>query len=119
MRKAYRECGPFLSTVTQPLEKSPIVKEAKLEALRSIAENLFGLELIDVKIAMERESGEEMGVDEEIALFEIEMKKMKKKNPPQTNHQIIVDEGDLEERLSDGWQFVSALPPHRVIIRRD
>jgi len=114
MRKAYRECGPFLSTVTQPLEKSPIVKEAKLEALKSIAENLFGLELIDVKVAMERESGEEMGVDEEIALFESEMKKRRQAN----NHQTIVDEGDLEERLSHGWEFVSVLSPGRVIMKR-
>ncbi len=114
MRTAYKDCEPFLSTVTQPLEKSSIVKEAKLEALKSIAKNLFGVELIDIKIAMERESGEEMSVDEEIALFESEMKKMRGREYEQT----IVDEGDLKDHLSQGWEFVSVLPSNRVIIRR-
>jgi len=116
MRSAYRACEPFLSTIAQPLEKSSIVKEAKLEALRSIAENLFGIDLIEVKIAMERESGEEMSVEEEIALFESEMKKRREgENDPQT----IVDEGDLENHLSKGWEFVSVLPSQRILIRRD
>jgi len=116
MRSAYRACTPFLSTVAQPLEKSSIVKEAKLEALRSIAENLFGIDLIEIKIAKERESGEEMSVDEEIALFESEMKKRREgENDPQT----IVDEGDLENHLSEGWEFVSVLPSQRILIRRD
>lgn len=116
MRSAYRACEPFLSTVAQPLEKSSIVKEAKLEALRSIAENLFGIDLIEIKIAKERESGEEMSVDEEIALFESEMKKRREEeNDPQT----IVDEEDLEHHLSEGWEFVSVLPSNRILIRRD
>jgi len=116
MRSAYRACEPFLSTVAQPLEHSSIVKEAKLEALRSIAENLFGVDLIEIKIAKERESGEEMSAEEEIALLESEMKKMREgANDPQT----IVDEGDLENHLSHGWEFVSVLPSNRILIRRD
>ena len=116
MRSAYRACEPFLSTVAQPLEQSAIVKEAKLEALRSIAENLFGIDIIEIKIAKERESGEEMSVEEEIALFESEMKKRREgENDPQT----IVDEGDLENHLSEGWEFVSVLPSQRILIRRD
>jgi len=115
MRSAYRACGPYLSTAVEPLEKAPIIKEAKLEALKSIAKNVFGLELIDVKVAMERESGGEMGVDEEIALFESEMKKRRQPS----NHQTIVDEGDLEEHLSQGYEFVSVLSPGRVIVRRN
>lgn len=115
MRKAYGACGPYLSTVAEPLEKAPIIKEAKLEALKSIAKNLLGLDLIDVKVAMERESGEEMGVDEEITLFENEIKKRRQG----TNNQTIVDEDDLENHLSQGYEFVSVLSPGRVIIRRN
>lgn len=115
MRNAWKACEPYLSTISQPLEKSSIVKEAKLEALKTIAENLFGIDIIEVKIAMERESGQEMGVDEEIALFENEMKKRRESSSPQT----IVDEDDLEDHLSAGWEFVSVLPPGKVIIRRN
>ncbi|MBO3754642.1 MAG: hypothetical protein FGF53_07200 [Candidatus Brockarchaeota archaeon] len=31
MRKSHKECEPFLSTATQPLEQSTIIKEAKIE----------------------------------------------------------------------------------------
>ncbi|MBA7650225.1 hypothetical protein ES703_58027 [subsurface metagenome] len=116
MRKAYRACEPFLSTVVQPLEQSLIVKEAKLEALKSIAENVFGIDIIEIKIAKKRESGEEMGVDEEISFLEIEMKKRRE---GEDDPQIIVDEGDLENHLSHGWEFVSVLPSNRILIRRD
>jgi len=34
MRKAYKEYKPFLSTATQLLEQSSIIKEAKIEALK-------------------------------------------------------------------------------------
>ena len=116
MRSAYRACEPFLSTIAQPLEHSSIVKEAKLEAMKSIGKNLFGIDIIEVKIAKKRESGEEMSIDEEIALFESEMKKRREReNDPQT----IVDEGDLENHLSHGWEFVSVLPSRRILIRRD
>ncbi|MEM3448328.1 MAG: hypothetical protein QXP38_05535 [Nitrososphaerota archaeon] len=33
MRKCYKECEPFLSVATQPLERLSIIKEAKIEAL--------------------------------------------------------------------------------------
>ena len=116
MRSAYKACEPFLSTVAQPLERSSIVKEAKLEALKSIAENLFGLDLIEIKIAKERKSGEEMNVDEEIAFLEIAMKRMRdgRNEPP-----MIVDEKDLNNHLSHGWEFVSILPSQKILLKRD
>ena len=40
MRKCYRQCEPFLSTAAQTFEQSDIVKEAKLEALKSMAKSL-------------------------------------------------------------------------------
>jgi len=48
MRKCYKDCGPFLSTLVQPLEHGSIVKEAKIEALKSIAKSLLGIDLLDV-----------------------------------------------------------------------
>jgi hypothetical protein len=48
MRKSYATCEPFLSTVTQPLEQDHIVKQAKIEALKSIASSLLGIDLLEV-----------------------------------------------------------------------
>lgn len=115
MREAYRACEPFLSTVAQPLEQSSIVKEAKVEALKSIAKSLLGLDLLEVKVAKERELQRELDRDEEIELFENEIKKVREgEKDPQT----IVKEEELEAYLADGWQFVSVLPSQSILIRR-
>jgi len=116
MRQAYRECEPFLSTVAQPLEQSTIIKEAKLEALKSIAKSLLGIDLLEVKIAKERELGGELSTDEEIELFENEIRKMREGSQ---DPQIIVEEDKLENHLAEGWEFVSVLPSQRILIRRD
>ena len=68
MRESYKTCELFLSTMTQPLEHGNIVKEAKLEALKSIAKSLLGIDLLEVKVAKEREVGRELDRDEEIDL---------------------------------------------------
>jgi len=114
MRQAYERCEPFLSTVAQPTEQGLIVKEAKMEALKSIAKNLLGIDLLEVKIARERELERELGLDEEIELFENEIKRMREENDPQ----IIVGEEELEERLAEGWEFVSVLPSQKILIRK-
>jgi hypothetical protein len=62
-----------LSTVAQPLEHSSIVKEAKVEALKSIAKSLLGIDLLEVKIAKEKELQRELDREEEIELFENEI----------------------------------------------
>jgi len=40
MRRCYKNCETFLSTVSQPLEETSLIKEAKIEALKSIAKKL-------------------------------------------------------------------------------
>lgn len=116
MRQAYKECEPFLSTVAQPLEQSSIIKEAKIEALKSIAKNLLGIDVLEVKIAKERELEKELNIDEEIELFENEIKKMRE---GERDPQVIVEEEELENHLAEGWRFVSVLPSQRILIRRD
>ena len=115
MRQAYKECEPFLSTVAQPMEQSAIVNEAKMEALKSIARSLFGVDLIEVKIAKERELGRELNVDDQIVLFEDEIRKIRE---GEADPQMIVGEEELENHLSEGWEFVSTLPSARILIRR-
>jgi len=115
MRKAYRECEPFLLTSAASLEHSDIVKEAKIEALKSLAKSLLGIELLDVKIAKEKELGRELTADETIQLFEEELKKLRegKHNP-----QRIIREEELEKYLAEGWQFVSTLPSRKILIKK-
>ena len=115
MRGAYNACETFLSTVVQPLEHSSIVKEAKVEALKSIAKSLLGIDLLEVKIAKEREVGRGLDRDEEIELFENEIRKIRES---EDDPQIIVREEELESYLNDGWQFVTALPSQKILIRK-
>jgi len=115
MRQAYSRCEPFLSTLARPTEQGLIVKEAKLQALKTIATNLLGIDIIEVKIRKERELERELGFDEEIELFENEIKKMREEN----DSQIIVEEDELEEHLAEGWQFVSVLPSQKILIKNE
>jgi len=115
MRKCYRECMPYLLTSAQTLEQSSIIREAKIEALKSIAKSLFGIDLIEVKIAREKELGRELSKEEEIRLFEEQLRKVRGNPDPQK----IVREDELEEYLAEGWQFVSVLPSKRILIKKE
>jgi hypothetical protein len=115
MREAYKACEPFLSTVAQPLEHSSIVKEAKLEALKSIAKTMFDIDILEIKIAKEREVGRDLDRDEEIELFENEIRKMRE---GEDDPQMLVREEELESYLNDGWEFVSVLPSRKILIRK-
>jgi hypothetical protein len=64
-RAQYKACEPFLST-TSKLEESVVVKEAQIEALKSIAKNLLGIDLLDVKVAREKELGKDLTPAEEL-----------------------------------------------------
>lgn len=115
MRESYKACDPFLSTVSQPLEHRNIIKEAKVEALKSIAKNMLGIDLLEVKVAKEKEINKELDLDGEIELLENEIRKIRE---PQDDPQIIVDEAELQSYLNDGWQFVITLPSNKIIIRK-
>jgi integrase len=115
MREAYKKSEPFLSAAVQLLDQSAVVKEAKIEALKSISKNLLGIDLIEVKIAKEKELSRELSKEEELELFENELKKLR---DGRHNPQTIVKEGDLETYLKEGWQFVSVLPSQKILIRR-
>ncbi|MBL7118775.1 site-specific integrase [Candidatus Bathyarchaeota archaeon] len=115
MRENYKQCEPFLSTTNQLLEQNAVVKEAQKEALKSIAKNVLGIDLIDVKIAKEKELGRELEPEEEIELLENEIKKMREQS---ADPQMIVREDQLKDYLTDGWEFVSVLPSKKILIRK-
>ncbi|MGQ9507604.1 MAG: hypothetical protein ACUVTB_07110, partial [Candidatus Bathycorpusculaceae bacterium] len=115
MREAYKKCEPFLLATSQPLDQTALVKEAKIEALKSMAKSLLGIDLLHVKIAKEKEIGRELSKDEELELFETELKRLRegKHNP-----QRIVHERELPKYLTEGWQFVSVLPSRKILIKK-
>jgi len=79
--------------------------------LKSIAKNLLGIDLLEVKIAKERELERKMTPDEEIELFENEIKKMREQQDPQ----IIVGEEELSrarEIRNTINQFYRAMAGH-------
>ena len=115
MRGCYKACEPFLSTTVQPLEQTTIVKEAKVEALKSIAKSLLGIDLLEVRVAREKELRRELTKDEEIELFEAEIKRMRS---GASDPQMIVREEELPKHLAEGWQFVSVLPSQKILVRK-
>ena len=115
MRKCYKNCEPFLGTAIRQVEQSDILKEAKIEALKSIAKTMFGIDLAEIKIAKEKELGKKLGSDEEIELLENKIKKLREEQDPQ----MIVAEEELEKHLAEGWEFVSVLPSKKILIRKD
>jgi hypothetical protein len=118
MRAAYKDCEPFLSTtMTDLAQSSSIIKEAKIEALKSVAKSMFGVDLLDIKIAKENEYKKQLSHDETIELFEVEIRKQWDR-PPSPTQTIIADENELPELLRQGWQFVSVLSGTKVIIRK-
>jgi hypothetical protein len=114
MRSSIRECESYLSTRVV-LQESDVVKEAKLEALKSVAKSMFDLDIIEIKVAKERDIGRELNVEEEIAMFENEMRRMRSR---EDEPQIIVEEEELGEYLKDGWRYVTALPSNKILIKK-
>jgi len=100
MRNSIKACEPFLGITAQEMDQSMVVKEAKIEALKSIAKNLLGIDLLEVKVAKEKEIQKELSQDEEIELLENEIKKMRES---EKDPQITVKEEELETYLADGW----------------
>lgn len=114
MRASYGKCEPLLSTVVQAADQLSTVKEAKIEALKSLAKSLLGIDVAEIKIAKEKEKKRELNQDETIELFEDEIKKVREQPDPQS----MVDEKELQSYLHDGWMFVAVLPSGKIVVRK-
>jgi hypothetical protein len=123
IRAQYKACEPFLSTTTE-LEQSAVVKEAQIEALKSIAKNLLGIDLLDVKVAKEKELQKELTPAEELQTYESEIKKLRI-NPQRLREDSeagrfqnrLISEKQLERYLNSGWEMVQTVN-NRILIRK-
>jgi len=121
MRTQYKACEPFLATTSQ-LEQSAVVKEAQIEALKSIAKNLLGIDLLDVKVAKEKELRKQLSSPEELELYENEIKKLridpqKIREDRSRYKNKLVREKELERYLNSGWEMVQTVNS-RILIRK-
>lgn len=69
------------------MEHSILIKEVKIEALKSFAKSLLDISLIEVKVAKEREVGRKLTLDDEIELFEKEIRRIRQQ---EDDPQIVI-----------------------------
>ncbi len=104
---------PQGATWQPTLDRDELVKEAKLAALRSVAEAM-GIDPFKVKIETQKEMGHDLSCDVEVQLFETQMKKLREEADPQT----LVWEQELQADLHDGSMFVAVLPSGKIVLRK-
>ncbi len=91
MREAYGRCEQFLGTMEQPLERAGTAKEARIEAIKAVAKNLFGVDLVEAKAARERELGRGLTGDEEIRAYEEEIVREKRRHADDLMSRLLQD----------------------------
>jgi len=114
MRGAFARCEPVLSPSTEEVYGIFLIKETKVEILRSVSQAL-GIEPNLVKAERQKVLGRPLSSDEEIVLLEGEVKRLRAHVP---DPQKIVEDPELQDYLKDGWQFVAALPNGKMVVRR-
>jgi hypothetical protein len=132
MRSSYKACEPFLATTSQ-LEQSAVVKEAKIEALQSMAKSLLDIDLLEAKIAKEREIKRELTSAEEVELYESEIRKLRVNSQRlrsvnddcddgvhciQFENRLIVED-QLVPYLNDGWEIVKELTSGKIAVKKE
>ncbi len=93
-----------------------------LEALKAFAKTL-GVEDLEIKIARMRESDPNIDDVEAIGMIvksELGIEKMRLEAQKRRNNdpKKIIDEGELEHYLAEGWDVQTVLPSGRILIRR-
>jgi hypothetical protein len=123
IRAQYKACEPFLSTAAA-LDEGALVKEAQIEALKSMAKNLLGIDLLDAKVAKERALGKDLTTAEELEAYESEIRKLRidpqklrKEEDAGKYQNKLVRETELERYLNKGWEMVQTVNS-RILIRK-
>ena len=119
MRVSYSRCEPLLISTAPPIDKPSVAKEAQIQAIKSIAKSLYGIDSMDIKIAKERETGREISLDEEIVMMEDELKKFRTGGNGSGEHKVI-EESELVNYLDEGWQIVREMNHGgKFLVRRE
>lgn len=115
--KKYMRCN-FARNEAMPED---VRKEMLLSLWRDQAK-MYGIDPMRVRLEKEKILGRQPNPDEELEVIKTEIKKLiispMDKKREEADPQIVVREEELESYLKDGWQFVSVLPSHKILIRK-
>ncbi|MFC1507529.1 site-specific integrase [Thermoproteota archaeon] len=135
MRNMYKECEPFLNSTTINPDQNDIVKQAKLESLKSIAKNIFGIDLQDILHQKEIEAEIDLTPETELEAIEDVLKQFREGITVSTSveefrkgykipsielvksESKLVTEDELEEYLNKGWDMIQTINS-KILIRR-
>jgi len=138
MRATYKKCEPLLSSTSASLDQNDMVRQAKLESLKAIAKNVFGIDLEAEILQKASEQKKDMTPETELEMYEDAFKKfregfsvapgedaLKRFREGFTNPTIgeakfeskLVTEDELEDCLNNGWEMVQIINS-KILIRR-
>ena len=111
MRLSFKNSEAYLTTATM---RSPDKKEMLLEMWREQAK-LYGIDPMRVRIERQKLTGREPTVDEESKAL---MEAIRRFVVRQEADPRIIGEDELPSRLAEGWEFVTALPSGKILVRK-
>jgi hypothetical protein len=138
IRQAYHECESFLNSTPINLDQNDIIKQAKLESLKAIAKNVFGIDLEEEMSKKAAEQKKDITPETELEMYEEVLKKfIEGFSIAPTEDAIkrfregisiapvgetkfeskLVTENDLEDYLNNGWEMVQIINS-KILIRK-
>ncbi len=122
MRSQYQACEPFLNTTATISDQSDVVKQTKLEVLKSLARSM-GIDVKDITLNKATMLKRELTIEEELELYEDNLKNLTERPAPipeDEEHRYkskLVTEDKLEKYLNNGWEMVQIINS-KILIRR-
>jgi integrase len=108
----YLRCMPYLSIFKDNNDLTNVKNDATLAAIRAFA-SAFGIDPLRVKIEKQKETGNDLSAEQEIAAIQDEIKKTRLNDKVSKQ---VVSERDLQKYLADGWDVSSVLPSGKIIV---
>ena len=81
----------------------------------------FGIDPVRVKIERQKELGRALAPEEEIQALQLAIKKTREEGSfrnVDSDPKKVIDEGELEKHLLDGWDVQMTLPSGKILIRK-
>lgn len=140
MRNMYKECEPYLNSTTINPDQNDLIKQVKLESLKSIAKSIFGIDLQDILHQKEVENKEELTPETELETIEDALKQFREGTTVNTSEDEdalkkfqegykipsigvakseskLVTEDELEDYLNNGWEMIQIINS-KILIRK-
>lgn len=125
-RREYLKIEPKLNIISNPTganmeeKMDQMRKDLVQTAIGKFAE-AFGIDPVRVKIEKQKELGRALKPEEEIQALQLAIKKTREEGSPRSegnDPKKVIDEGELEKHLLDGWDVQFTLPSGKILIRK-